>query len=334
MRRSSNDEKPASLEVVAPASAPAGKEHEDIVAGLLKSPGVEIGAFDAPIPGIAPIYVDRFTEYANQPTFAEYYGDACDLPFRDSSLNYVATSHVIEHVANPLAAIMEWYRVLRNDGIIYMVVPDRRLTFDRSRSLTSVTHILDDYKNGTTQVDGTHIDDFVLHVDWKEFSPGTPDEMVAEEREQVRADYRKRVQEGAEINIHFHTFELQTMKELLTHANDVLPLNGGRIEVLRTETEFPRSRPEGFLIVAIVKKPGVMPAFDDEAAILLPGAVKLASAKRVRAEPERWTRENFPESSYLKLNADVAAAVAQGHIQSGFDHYEQYGRTERRRVRE
>lgn len=48
--------------------------------------------------------------------------------------------------------------------------------------------------------------------------------------------------------------------------------------------------------------------------------------------PHTWTRETFPESSCLKLNPDVAAAVAQGNIQSGFDHYELFGGAERRRV--
>ena len=103
-------------------SLPPGKTHEAIAPGLLASPGVEIGAFKTPIPGITPIQVDLLAEFAREPTLAEYMGSAIDLPFEDSSLNYVASSHVIEHVANPLAAFQEWYRVLRHGGVIYMVV--------------------------------------------------------------------------------------------------------------------------------------------------------------------------------------------------------------------
>jgi SAM-dependent methyltransferase len=307
-------------------------EHQDVVGGLLVSPGVEIGAFKTPIPGIAPIHVDRFQEYANEPTLADYRGDSADLPFLDSSLNYVATSHVIEHVANPLAAIMDWYRVLRNDGIIYMVVPDRRLTFDRARPLTPAEHMVDDYLNRTSQCDGTHIDEYVLNVDWRELSPGTTDQNVDSERESLRATYLNAVQSGSEINIHFHTFEASNMLELLVSANRVLPLKGGRIEVIRVEPAFPTSMPNGFLIVAQVKKPGPMPVFSDPTAILRPGAVKFE--RRAEAPRLLWNgeREAFPEQMYLRLNPDVAAAVEKDHFRSGYAHYESFGKKEGRRV--
>ena len=121
-------------------------EHLDIVAQYLREPGIEIGAFTTPVPGIKPIYLDRFAEYAGIATLNDYIGDACDLPFYDSSLRYVVTSHVLEHVANPLAALSEWYRVLMHGGIIYAVIPDRRKTFDRNRALTTVDHIYEDFK--------------------------------------------------------------------------------------------------------------------------------------------------------------------------------------------
>ena len=307
-------------------------EHESIVRGLLRSPGVEIGAFTSPIPGISPIYVDRFSEYANQPTLAEYFGDSADLPFIDSSLNYVASSHVIEHVANPLAAFLEWFRVLRHDGIIYMNVPDRRLTFDRARPLTLVDHMVEDYRNGVTQCDGTHIEDYVLNVDWDELSPKTPSHKVAEEREELLNAYRLAINSGDEINIHFHTFELQSMVELMERANDVLPLDGGRIDLVRLEPNFPASAPNGFLIVAKVSKLGSMPIFHSPTDILRPGVKKFDRSPKVELTLEEWNERNFPGTSYLDLNKDVAAAVESGQFQSGYSHYQLFGRSERRRV--
>ena len=134
-------------------------EHSQIIPRYLVGPGVEIGAFQTPIPSISPIYVDRFATYAGEPTLADYFGDACDLPFLDDSVQYVASSHVLEHVANPFAALKEWTRVLRHGGYIYMVVPDRRHTFDHRRPLTAPVHMLADFRGGVGQVDGTHIDD-------------------------------------------------------------------------------------------------------------------------------------------------------------------------------
>jgi SAM-dependent methyltransferase len=230
-------------------------EHADLVPTYLYGLGVEIGAFTTPIPGISPIYVDRFGHYAGAPSGAEFYGDACDLPVHDSSLDFVASSHLIEHVANPIAAFNEWYRVLKDGGIIYMVVPDRRRTFDHPRPLTSVEHMVEDFARGTTQVDGTHIDDFVFGVDWRLFAPGTPAAEVHAARQRQANAYREAIAQGNEINIHFHTFEPPQMQELITRVNT---LDGAlaRMEVVRVEEPFSRSRPDGFLVILRVLKPG------------------------------------------------------------------------------
>ncbi len=127
--------------------------------GLL---GCEIGAGASPIPGLdpAPIYVDCFKAFGAAPNPADYYGHACSLPFHDHTLDYVVASHVLEHVANPVAALAEWYRVVRPGGLLYLVVPNRRAAWDRDRELTPVAHLLDDFVAGTTARDTTHIDEF------------------------------------------------------------------------------------------------------------------------------------------------------------------------------
>ncbi len=306
-------------------------EHLDLVGGLLVSPGVEIGAFKTPIPGITPVYVDRFSEYANEPTMAEYFGDAADLPFVDSSLNYVATSHVIEHAANPLSALLEWYRVLKDGGVIYMVVPNRLAIFDRSRALTPVEHMVEDFQNQVTQCDGTHIHDFVNNVEWHEFSPGTAKDKVAQERADLLQAYESAIAAGTEINIHFHTFEPDSMVELIRRANAVLPLQGGSFEVERVEVPFPKSQPNGFLVIARVHKPGSMPAIA-ATDIFRPDARKFDKPVVPVVQSMVWDANNFPEASYLQLHPDVANAVALKHFASGYAHFDIFGRNEGRRV--
>lgn len=227
--------------------------HEALTAQHLSGTGVEIGAFQDPIPGIRPIYVDRFAEYGGVRTLAQYHGDATELPFFTSSLGYVATSHVLEHVANPLAALREWHRVVKPGGLIYLVVPDRRLTFDRTRALTPPEHMLDDFRHGVTPADGTHIDDFVFGVDWPMYAQETPEAEAIETRVFRAAAYHRAIREGGEINIHFHTFELPSLVALIELGNrhQVWP---GRIAVVEHRFAFPASRPDGILIVARVEK--------------------------------------------------------------------------------
>jgi SAM-dependent methyltransferase len=45
------------------------------------------------------------------------------------------------------------------------------------------------------------------------------------------------------------------------------------------------------------------------------------------------TEENFDEQQYLLLNQDVAAAVARGDLESGYAHFQRWGRMEQRPIR-
>lgn len=71
------------------------------------------------------------------------FGD--DLPLKNNSVDYVISSHVIEHFFDPIKAIKEWLRVVKPGGYVFMIVPHRDRTFDRKRALTSVSELMDRY---------------------------------------------------------------------------------------------------------------------------------------------------------------------------------------------
>jgi SAM-dependent methyltransferase len=215
--------------------------------------GVEIGAFKTPIPGIRPFYVDRFEEYANEPCLADYWGDAAALPFRDHALDYVASSHVLEHTANPVAALFEWARVTRHGGILYIVVPDRRYTFDHTRELTPPEHMMEDFALGTTFTDGTHISDYLDRLDWTRWNPAATPAQNAAKREELRLAYTTAVAAGNEINIHFHVFELSNLIELIGLMNRY-PRRLSTLEIADRAENFPAQCPNGFLLVLRVRK--------------------------------------------------------------------------------
>lgn len=66
-----------------------------------------------------------------------------DLPFKDATLDYVVSSHVIEHFFDPVKALNEWYRVIRPGGYIFIIAPHRDRTFDRHREPTPVSELMD-----------------------------------------------------------------------------------------------------------------------------------------------------------------------------------------------
>ena len=217
--------------------------------------GVEIGALKTPVPGLRPppFYVDRFAEFSTEKVHADYYGDACSLPFRDNSLDYVVCSNVLEHVANPVAALAEWQRVLRPGGIIYLVVPDRRYTWDHPRRPTPIEHFLEDYERGTTACDPTHIDDFIDGIDWStshgELSPAE----LTTKKEEIRSSLRAAVAAGLEINLHFHVFEPQIILGLLERLR-TWPHTQFNWEIIDFAERFPTTFLSGILVVLRVRK--------------------------------------------------------------------------------
>lgn len=227
--------------------------HEEAVGLWLKPDGVgvEIGAFESPVPLIKPFYVDRFAEFAGRPCHADYWGDACRIPFRSNSLDYVVTSHVLEHVANPVAALMEWHRVVKDEGIIYMVLPDRRFTFDHQRELTTAEHMWHDYERGVTQRDSTHVHEYLDKVDWPMLRPDVPSDEIPACRKAMREQYIYDVQHNKEFNMHFHVFDEQNLFELVTLVAEHKKLSW---TIMDQQIEFPDECPNGILMVIHVRK--------------------------------------------------------------------------------
>lgn len=129
-----------------------------------------------------------------------------------------------------------------------MVVPDRRFTFDHKRSRTPLRHLIDDFDRGTTEVDGTHIDEFFDCVDMARLCPDVSTDQLDAKRESDRARHVADVQAGRPINIHFHVFEKEDVLELIrfTSANARLR---HRWEVVAVCERYPPERGDGFLIV-------------------------------------------------------------------------------------
>lgn len=81
--------------------------------------------------------------YAN----IDYPAEADALPFEDHSLDYIITSHVIEHLPNPIKVFKEWNRVIKPGGKIFAIIPLRNaLESDIGRDITPLETFIRAYK--------------------------------------------------------------------------------------------------------------------------------------------------------------------------------------------
>lgn len=61
-----------------------------------------------------------------------------DIPIEDNSVDFVFSSHVIEHFYNPVSAINEWLRVVKPNKYVVLIVPHKERTFDSKRDCTTI----------------------------------------------------------------------------------------------------------------------------------------------------------------------------------------------------
>jgi SAM-dependent methyltransferase len=126
----------------------------------------------------------------------------------DRRYECVLSSHSLEHIANPLKALYGWRRVLTDDGLLLLILPHKKHTFDWRRPVTTLDHMVSDYQNQTTEDDLTHVDEILkLHDLSRDLPAGTP--------EQFRA---RSLNNLAVRALHHHVFTLDSAMELLKYA--------------------------------------------------------------------------------------------------------------------
>ena len=136
-------------------------------------------------------------------------GEGGDLSFLDTdSYDAVLSSHVLEHLANPIGALGEWLRVLRPGGHVLMVLPHKEGCADHRRVTTSLEHMMRDAETGTSEDDMTHADEVVaLHDLARDPTAGS------------RAALRERVLGNpANRAMHHHCVPTWSALELLDHV--------------------------------------------------------------------------------------------------------------------
>jgi len=112
--------------------------------------------------------------------------------------NLIVSSHVIEHLENPIKALKAAIKCLLPGGWIYSVLPYYKETFDHKRAPTSLSHLIDDYKMDCSGPDWVHIEEFLRNYDCAK-------DLV------FRGDFNKFIEvyrDKPERHTHYHVFDL------------------------------------------------------------------------------------------------------------------------------
>lgn len=137
----------------------------------------------------------------------QYITEATDLQqISDNRYDFVLSSHNLEHVANPVKALGEWFRVLKEGGKLILILPDKNNTFDHKRNYTSFEHLLSDYANDTNEDDTTHFAEILQTHD--------------EEKTEMKYEVTKLRLENNLVNrcAHHHVFSLELLKQIVEYT--------------------------------------------------------------------------------------------------------------------
>jgi SAM-dependent methyltransferase len=221
----------------------------------LRGEGVEVGPGHSPFPlpaGARARYVDRWQPDENLARFPELGGTtfpAPDVavnfdrerlsPLANQSADFVICSHVIEHLAEPIGFLADIHRVLRPGGLLILLVPDRRRTFDSGRKATPLAHLVEEHAAGVTDVNDEHVLDFLMNAGDGASYLGVPED--AAERARWFAWHRER-------SIHVHCWSEHEFPAVIEHTARALGLAWELVDAIATDAEGAAGEEFGYVL--------------------------------------------------------------------------------------
>lgn len=148
--------------------------------------GVEIGPLDRPIISRSAgriLYLDHHDTEGLKQKYAAHAADGLVSPddlaevdlvadgrrFADilgtkGPIDYVVASHVIEHIPDPVGWLCDLAEGLRDGGLVSLVIPDRRFTFDRFRRPSNAGDLIDAFLQRRTVATAGQVFDYFANV--------------------------------------------------------------------------------------------------------------------------------------------------------------------------
>jgi predicted SAM-dependent methyltransferase len=92
--------------------------------------------------------------------------DAVDISLvQNDTYDFCFSSHSLEHIANPLKAIQEWFRIIKRGGYIVIIVPEKSQCFDHRRDYSKFQTLLTQYERNVGEDDLSTLPEILEHHD-------------------------------------------------------------------------------------------------------------------------------------------------------------------------
>ncbi len=173
-----------------------------------------------------------------------YYLEADELSeIQSNSLDFVIGNHILEHTDDPHSTLLEWFRVLRDKGILYLSIPNYRSNeYDFERQPLDLKHFVEAHFNRNSNYRQKHK---IEH--WREFVK------LVDECEENSSEFDAifKYYTESDNRIHFHVYDLKLLRELLSFLKSSHKLDFGIVDGFYFHYGFEMN---GFEMILILKK--------------------------------------------------------------------------------
>lgn len=205
-----------------PPPDPLGEIRYELASRYLHGQGLEIGALHYPLKVPTDVTVQYVDRYSNA-DLRKQYPELSEQPFvpvsivddgekltkvRAKSQDFIIANHFIEHAEDPIGTIATHLKKLKEGGILYLAVPDKRYTFDYDRPVTTLAHLVQNYRRGPAYGRKQH------YVEWVHLA----------EKQRKGAAQQAALLMKVRYSIHFHVWTNTDFASMLAHMKHALGL--------------------------------------------------------------------------------------------------------------
>src|SRR3989344_5398216 len=209
-----------------------------LAARYIRGQGLEIGALDTPLKVIPSKASVMYSDRIGKSGLRKHYPELGSREFVDiglidngetltkiksASQDFVIANHFIEHCEDPIATLFNHLRVLKKGGIIYWAVPNKHLTFDEKRAITSNRHLWLDHTRGVKFSRARHYKEFV------KYALGYSGIMVREKTKELMTN---------KYSIHYHVWAPDSFYNFLYFAKEKLNMKFCIMDLIINLNEF------------------------------------------------------------------------------------------------
>jgi len=83
----------------------------------------------------------------------------------DESYDFCFASHCLEHIANPIKAVKEWLRIVKQNGYVVLILPEKTQCFDHKRKYSLISTLVSQYEKNVGEDDLSTLPEILANHD-------------------------------------------------------------------------------------------------------------------------------------------------------------------------